>query len=770
MKLFAQWLGLDPAEYNQWQVHWGGDLSIPVLGLIGLLIPLALWFFGTSLSRIQSRIKRVGLFGLRVAAFALLLMMFLQPQMEFRKSQASRNSVAVLLDNSRSLSIKTFPSEATRGDRVRQALADQASYFEKLQKDFQVDFFLVSDHAEPVLPGELDDRYRLQATNTDFTRVFMDVKNRYQGKSLQGVVLFSDGADLTQGPDDLSPELRASLLALGGRVHTVQAGGNENFKDLAIENISTADFGFVHQPVNLSVTVHASNIGNKNVSLVLKEGGTILVSKIVEIREGQDRYAVDMEFTPTELGRRVYSLSLPVFAGEAIAANNRRDFQVKVVRDRIRVLHLNGRPSWDSRFLREVLANNPKVDLLSFFILRTLTDDVAAPTSELSLIPFPSNLLFADYLNSFDLIIFQNFRYEPFIDKKYLNNIQTFIQRGGGFLMVGGELSFQMGGYDRTVMEDMLPVSLEGNVLKFLNDPYRVEIPAAFARHPLLKLEKDFTRNRQAWEQLPSLTGLNLGLEPRKDAQILLQGVHQNGEEKETYPLLVTGRNGKGRVAALATDASWDWNFRRVGEGGSGRYYQKFWSNMIAWLTGDPEMETLQIETDKERYREGEEVLVKVRVLYDDYNPDSGKTIQLSFAPPRGELQTVSLITGNEGEATYQFLPAGEGFYRLHMELERDGNKIGREALFGVFADTAEFMKPLVNAHLLKQMAEISGGRYAAIGDGPLDLSMLTFSNPEVLEPSRRKTFSLWDNWWCFGLLVGILSLEWWLRRKAGLS
>ena len=106
---------------------------------------------------------------------------------------------------------------------------------------------------------------------------------------------------------------------------------------------------------------------------------------------------------------------------------------------------LNGRPSWDSRFLREVLSNHPKVDLLSFFILRTLDDDVASPTSELSLIPFPTNLLFNDYLNSFDLIVFQNFSYKPFIDKGYLTNIKNFVESGGAFVMIGGELSFQAG-------------------------------------------------------------------------------------------------------------------------------------------------------------------------------------------------------------------------------------------------------------------------------------------------------------------------------------
>jgi hypothetical protein len=275
------------------------------------------------------------------------------------------------------------------------------------------------------------------------------------------VFLFTDGADLTQSAGEPSRELVENLAGFKSPIHTFQAGTNESFKDLSIQSLSAPDFGFVHQPVDLTVSLNASSMGNKNIPLVLKEGKNILISKIVEIRKGQGTYKVDLQFTPRDLGSRVYSLSVPLFAGESIASNNHRDFQVKVIRDRTRILHLNGRPSWDSRYLREVLVSNPKVDLLSFFILRTLSDDVAAPTSELSLIPFPSNLLFNDYLNSFDLVIFQNFRFESFIDKKLLSNIKTYVLEGGAFLMIGGELSFQGGGYDRTPIEDILPVNMQ---------------------------------------------------------------------------------------------------------------------------------------------------------------------------------------------------------------------------------------------------------------------------------------------------------------------
>jgi hypothetical protein len=451
------------SEYNEWGIRWGIEDIGLILAVLGILLPLSLWFFWTSLSRIHSPARKAMLFALRALAFVLLILVLLQPELEFRKSHSMRNSVAVLLDNSKSLSIKTFPEEKPRMDLVINTLTAGQQTLENLRQEFNLDFFLVSDQIQAIVEDDTSKQYRsAKGVATDFTKVFTELQKRYENKSLQGVLLFSDGADLTQEAGQIDPQLVKLLAGFKGPVHTLQTGTNEQFKDLAIEDLYSADFGFVQQPVNLSVTINATSIGNKNIPLLLKEGDNIVVSKMLEVREGQKRYQVEMSFTPSSLGQRIYSLSLPLFVGESITSNNRWDFMVNVIRDRIRVLHLNGRPSWDSRFLREVLINNPKVDLLSFFILRDLGDEVSAPTAELSLIPFPSNLLFSEYLDSFDLIIFQNFRFTPFIDKKNLSNIKDYVHGGGAFLMVGGDLSFHGGGYERTAIEDVLPVAMDG--------------------------------------------------------------------------------------------------------------------------------------------------------------------------------------------------------------------------------------------------------------------------------------------------------------------
>jgi len=761
MNALAKLLGVDSEVYNQWQVHWSPENPVMIFTVLGILVPIALWFFWTSLNRIGSRPRKFLFLMLRLAAFTLLLLILMKPELEFRKSQSLKNSIAVLLDNSKSLSIKS--DDSPRIDRVKKTLKVNASYFENLGKDYNVDYYFFSDDIEKVAAGAVENLYRPYRPFTDLTRVFDELAGRYPGASLQGVLLFSDGADLTQESGEISRNLVERIKALASPVHTLQAGSNEGFKDLAIEAVSASDFGFVQQPLRVSLTVFSSSMGNRNIPLVLKEGDHILVSKIIEVREDTKRYEVELEFTPQSAGKRIYSLSLPKFSGEFILTNNEKEFEINVVRDRIRVLHLNGRPSWDSRYLREVLAHNPKVDLLSFFILRNIGDDVEAPTTELSLIPFPSNLLFDDYLSSFDLIIFQNFKYDPFIDKKYLGNIRKYVQNGGAFLMIGGELSFQGGGYARTPIEEILPVSFQGINRPFVDEAFSPILNQEFSRHPILRLEKDLELNQEAWRSLPQLQGINMGLSPDKNAHVLVQ-------HTKKVPILVAGEFGRGRTALLATDSVWNWNFRNVGGGGSGRYFQRFWSNVIDWLIAEPETRRLQLESDKERYQEGEQALIKFKVLKKNYQPAVGVTVQLVVKPRKEKSGEVTeLKTDEQGEGVLPFLPDGEGFYTADIKADLEGEPMAEEIMFSVLKDNAEFEKPLVNETLLKKIAEISGGQHRVL-TGSDDLSAYQFANPDVRIKSHSRSFSLWDNWWAYGLMVGFLVMDWFLRRKSGLS
>jgi uncharacterized membrane protein len=769
MNFLEKILGIAWEDIENWGIHWAYDGSEWVLALLGFLIVIALRYFWTSLRRITSPLKKYFIFFLRVVTFALLLLTLLQPSLEFNKARTIKNSIAVLLDDSKSMTIKTFPQEKMRMDLVSEAMAINEGVFENLEKDFDLDFYFISDHADAVTRSELAEKYTPKGVNTDLNRVMLDLHDQYKEKSLQGIVLLSDGADLTQESSEISTQMEKVLKNFAGPVHTFQAGSNDKFMDIGIESTDSGDFGFVHQLLNITVMISASSMGEKSFPLVLKEKDKILASKTINLVKGQRRYKVDLQITPTLAGKNIYSLTIPLFVGESIETNNRLDFQIKVMRDRIRVLHLTGRPSWDSRFLREVLINNPKVDLLSFFILRSLTDNVEASTGELSLIPFPTNLLFSDYLSSFDLVIFHNFKYSPFINKNHLENIKTYVRDGGSFIMIGGDLSFHGGDYRRTALEEILPITIQNSPAKILLDGFKFKIKDQIANHPILRLGKNIELNNKIWESLPPLNGLNIGIAAHKEAQVL--GGYDRKSESLFHSVLATRKIGKGRSLIFASDSSWNWNFKKVGEGGSGRYYQKFWDNVIEWITDDPETALLKIETDKEKYGEGEKVNLKVMAMSEEYNPLSDTEIKVDFQrlSDKKDLESINLKTDQNGNAQFEFLPTTEGFYQAKAEMGSKNTRLTDKTIFSVFSPSGEFQRPLINEKLLKSIAELTGGTYNIISENS-SMGDLAFPNPEVRVKAGGRSISLWDSWWTYGFIIGFLFIDWWLRRKSGLS
>ena len=145
MKEFVKRFGFDLKEYDQWQINWAQEDQWLIAIFFGLTAPLALWFFWTSLGRVGSTLKKFILFSLRIFAFVFLLMILLRPELEFRKSDSLKNHIAVLLDNSKSLSIKTFPREIPRIDLVKKTLGFNQEYLQRLKKIFHIDTYFVSD-------------------------------------------------------------------------------------------------------------------------------------------------------------------------------------------------------------------------------------------------------------------------------------------------------------------------------------------------------------------------------------------------------------------------------------------------------------------------------------------------------------------------------------------------------------------------------------------------------------------------------------------------
>jgi hypothetical protein len=171
------------------------------------------------------------------------------------------------------------------------------------------------------------------------------------------------------------------------------------------------------------------------------------------------------------------------------------------------------------------------------------------------------------------------------------------VAAGAGLVMLGGWESYfgRLGEYHQSPLAEVLPV-----VMQLADDRCNYAQPCLIhkvAEHPILQ--------GLPWDAPPGIGGRN-AVTAKPGAQTLLtcvqflvrqdeDGWHlfRDGDEP---PLLVLGRHGRGRTAALATDVAphWvggfvDWGDRRVTQSVAGElvevgnWYARFFRNLLAW-------------------------------------------------------------------------------------------------------------------------------------------------------------------------------------------
>jgi uncharacterized membrane protein len=154
-----------------------------------------------------------------------------------------------------------------------------------------------------------------------------------------------------------------------------------------------------------------------------------------------------------------------------------------------------------------------------------------------------------------------------------LRLLKSYVEAGGGLMMVGGYLSFQginaSARYHGTAVEEVLPVEIA---------PYddRVEVPEGF--RPLIKAKGHPILNGLSGKW-PMLLGFNeVAVKPGSTA---LATVSADYGDK---PLLVAGKFGRGRSLAWTSDIGPHW---LPPEFVAWKGYRQLWLGALSWLCGD---------------------------------------------------------------------------------------------------------------------------------------------------------------------------------------
>lgn len=698
--------------------------------------------------------------GLAIVATGVLAVLALLAAVVRPVRIAARESVVgakviVLADASRSMAL---PQDGkTRRDVEARALDDLA----KKSKDARLLVLGFGDGAPFALARKEGEAARSDLPRSDLTTALRALVTSAE-EHPQAIVVVSDGR-LDDPGEELPP---AALEALGRElkvsVHTI-ATTRDAPADASVRRVSAAGAAVAHVPLPLRVEVGCSGgLSCDELTVTareLREDGppALLASGLSHLKDGKG--TVDLSITLERAGARIIEVAVTPPSGDAIPENDRRLITFNVARERVRVLHVAGRPTNDVRALRQWLKSDASVDVVAFFILRTQADNPNARQEDLSLIPFPVDELFTEHLPSFDAVVLQDFDAQPYGLEKHLPALSRYVKGGGGLIMVGGQNSFVAGGYADTPLAEVLPVALDGSPGATAADVANL-VPAWTddgRAAPLLAPLRDLVG-----EELPQMPGANVVGDVRPGGIALWTHPSRKTKTGAPMPILAIGDQGDGRSIALAIDGGWLLEFSQLGARSSGRGYGALWDGLLGWLMRDARFEAGQLELTSPCVA-NERSKLRVRLPGSAAEKDSAVEIRRldQKDAPKVVVDVAKRAAGSGAiEVTLPPLPAGGYTARLKLGA---GPTTRRD--FACEAGGDEWADSRPDGDRLRALAHATGGSFRYATD---DLA-LPLPKPTVVS-AERHVVALAPPWAWTVMAAVALGVHWFARRRSGLS
>ena len=580
------------------------------------------------------------------------------------------------------------------------------------------------------------------------------------------IVVISDGR-LDAPPEGASEDsLRSFGDALHVPVHTI-ATSRTAPADASVRRVAAAGAAVAHVPMPLRVEIGCGGgLSCDELTVTareLRDDGppALLASGLAHVKDG--KATVDLTVTMERAGARILEVAITPPSGDTIPENDRRLLTFNVSRERVRVLHVAGRPTNDVRELRTWLKSDASLDIVAFFILRTRSDDTKALDDELALIPFPVDELFTEHLPSFDAVVLQDIDALEYGLARHLGALTEYVKGGGGLIMVGGPNAFVRGGYGGTALASVLPVELDGSGGATAEDatPFVPRWTDQGRAAPLLQPLRGIVG-----EDLPQMAGTNVLGDVRPGGVALWTHPTRTTRRGAPMPVLAIGDEGDGRSIALGIDALWMLKFSELGARTAGRGHGALWDGLLGWLMRDPRFEPAQLEIPG-GCTAGLPSTLHAQVLPAAAGA-AGEAITIDVAQIDRSTGAQPLhLEGRRAsptDTTLDFplpaLPAGGYTARLQV-----GSGASTRRDFACEAGGDEWADSRPDPERLRALASATGGTFAFAEDA----GALPFPKPTVVS-AERHVVPLAPPWtWTLFAAVA-LGVHWIARRRSGLA
>jgi uncharacterized membrane protein len=575
------------------------------------------------------------------------------------------------------------------------------------------------------------------------------------------LVVLSDGQHNAPGsPEEFATAMKQATTP----IFTVGFGSEVPPPDLSVLNVLTAESVFSEENLQGRVLISDSLPAGTPANLRIVSGGKTMWERNF-IGEGKGERRFDFSFPVKELPPapaaerdktlRLLNVQVAVQGERAsiekTRSNNSREVALHLLTKKRKVLILDGRPRWETRYVHNHFDRDDR------WQASLVLDDFAPNAAEGAIQKeFPKT---REELLTFDLVLLGDISPARLSAPQVQWLVEFVEKRGGGLVMIDGARR-HLREWAKGATAALVPVTWSGQDAKLAGATWQLTADGESA--PALRLSDSPSANASLWPTLPPMMWA-AQVSPQPASVVLAELRMPNAQARA--PAAVFRQVGAGAVLYLATDDLWRWRYQVAD-----LYHQRLWMQIASWIAAPPfqaEDQRLSIGTDRLRYVPGEQSEIRVRVrnaageLVNNAEPraflllDGKEVAALQLEPDPTHFgvyrtQTPPLKAGAYEVAIAESATAPRSDLRLSLRVADPGNP--------------EWATLTMNRPLLESMAATSGGRFLREEQAATELPNL-LQSVDRKQTTVRETI-LWSSWWWFGAVIVLLTLEWLLRKR----
>ena len=553
------------------------------------------------------------------------------------------------------------------------------------------------------------DSFSFDENQTDISMPLERI-SKIQKNASNAIVLLSDG-NQTIGND-------YQYTSLKDPVFPIVIGDTTEYQDVKIAQINVNRYSFINNQFPIESILQYEGTQTIKLRYSLENNGKIIFSKRINFSEKNNSHILKTFIKATKEGTNFFTSKIEYLENEKNIVNNSKNFSVEVIDKQSEVLLISSFYHPDLGALKKAIESDKQ---------RKVTIKIVDN----------KNI----QLNKYQLVVM----YQP--NNKFNNIIDQLNSNKSSFMLITGSKT------------DWLFLNNKSLGINKKNINQLENYSARFYNGFL-----NFSQKNIGFENFPPMIDYYGETTVSIPHQTLLyQSI--NGFSSQN-PLLATANHNNQKKVFLFGEGIWKWRSSSFLKNNSFQYFDEFIGNLVQYASNKKIRNRLDLDITP-YYNANSSIQIGAFYVDENYQFDDRATLLFTIKNKDSKNKKIFpfSLSGTSYQLELTSLEAGEYEYTIEV----DGQNISKKGTFKVNEFLIEEQFTNANSSKLELLAQKTAGKLYFEDKYRLVIDDLVTDNRFTTIQKSKKTIDKLVNWqWIMLLIIGLLSLEWFIRKYIG--